>query len=257
MPRRSKKGSRKSNRNRNEGYIITVHGKGSLAAASTTNASGLFVVTTYEIDTDMLAVWQQYANLYQKWRVLWIRFTHNPIQSSATPGTVAMSVQEDPYGTPPATLGQCLENRVATATVHYRKQTLTWRPHRSQRWLFTKELVTVDDRDEFPGDFIYCTTSFNVATNPGFITLEYMLEFTDMCNSGTALVRQPSLRKIRPLGAEPSPTSITEVQIKEETSKPLVGPQVAPKSEIIDLFAELTARLEQLSNQVKALSGTG
>lgn len=191
MTRKNKKSKRGQNKQQSlkGGNIICVRGKGSLSSPSLTNSSGLFVATNYEIDTDMLGVWQQFANLYQKWRVNWIRFTHNPQQPTSVAGNVVMYINEDPYGSSAGGFNDAMNNRVSVATVHYRKQSLLWRPHQAQTWLWTKDVVAADDRDEFPGELNYCTANFASATTAGFITLEYELHFTDQCNSTTALLK--------------------------------------------------------------------
>jgi len=168
-----------------------------------------------------------------------------------------MCILEDPYGTVPSNLSTALGCRVATGGVHYQRRSLTWRPHLSQRWLYTKDFVTTDDRDEMPGDFVYCTTSFTSSLNPGFITVEYMLEFTDMCNSTVASPHKEVGHKSvvvhsQDMGLAPLPNPEPPQEVAKSEPKPdLVS--------IAQTLAILQAKLQSLemAGQRKEPTGCG
>jgi hypothetical protein len=230
--KKSRQGSRSSN-NIAGGQVVRVKGNAILATPDNA-AVGTFVETDYRLDTDLCAVWQQYSQLYQKWRILHLRFQHTPTHGTDTGGNVVMYINEDPDApSAPTSFVQAMNNRVAKAGPLWKPISLSYRPHQAMRWLYTANVFSSDDRLECTGILYYCTANINALTGtlfPGYITMHFDVEFTDMCNSTTAIARGPR-------GPKPPPSD----------SKDDKDGKKAEADKLTKQIAAMTARLQQLA----------
>ena len=188
----------KNNKNRGA-FTKNIRGQAYIGVPSNTSAVGASVVTRYEIDTSLCAVWAQFGNLFQQWRIKDLQFHFSRIQGIDVPGSCVMAVIEDPDSSSPVTLSDALDQRVSKLFTYgnaKERVTLMYRPvGRSSKWLYTKDNVTNDDRLEMPCDFIFLSRDFTASVSPGLLSVTYEIEFTGLTNS---------------VIASPSPTSIKE-----------------------------------------------
>ena len=187
MNRNNRKNNRKNSnkQNKSSGKIInfssvakdsiTFASHGQLSAPSSTNSSGLLVVSTYNISTNMLSTWGKLAQMFQQWKILEVTFKYNPICATTTSGRVIMSISEDPADTPPNTVDRLLSARVCGMTQAYRPLSITYRPQ--SEWLWTEDYVSYDDRLEYPGVFCIGTDYFSGAITVGTVAVEYVVQF--------------------------------------------------------------------------------
>lgn len=158
-------------------------GKGLIEFVTATSAAGTFTIDSFDIDTGLLLTWSVMQNAFEQWRVRKMIFHYIPNCITSQIGTVYMAVSDDPNESSPISGDTMLSCRVSTATQSYSKSTMVFVPLNKQKWLYTRDQVTSDDRWEMPGVFQLATESFSTAQKPGRILVEYLVEFRGASNT--------------------------------------------------------------------------
>ncbi len=193
MPTKRSRNNRRPRRRspRNNGSraaTVIDRARAELSSIGTTSASGLFAYTAFLFSTSLNTRWAALANLYQRWRIKWMKFHYRGQVSTTYNGRVAMGVNEDADGANPTSFAQLMEVRCAAQCQGWSSMNLTYRPSR-ETWLWTADLSLNEDRLEYPGFLMVATGSFTSAVVPGYIWYEYEVEFSNPCNSTIALSR--------------------------------------------------------------------
>jgi len=150
---------------------------------SNSSASGLFVVTRYEINSSLCDSWNQLSDTFARWKVNKLDFKFVPIQGMTTPGTAGMAILEDTDSASPSTTPQAMNCRCATLGTVREPLWLKYRPKHSN-WLWTRDAVAyTQDRLEMPGDFIFWSENTSSAFVPGIVELKYSVEFDSIINT--------------------------------------------------------------------------
>ena len=194
-----------------------IKGHAYIGLPSSTNASGVYQATRYEIDTDLTSQWMQFGGLFQKWMIHHLRFEFVPIQSISAVGAVWMCVVEDVDSATPTNIATLMDQRVSRGFRYSQldRMLLDYTPNRTG-WMYTRDGGISDDRFEMPGDFIFATSDFTSSVSPGYILVDYDISFTGLTNS-TVSARPSSL--VTAVNSEkPSYTwedTVEEIRIKK------------------------------------------
>lgn len=164
--------------------VCCIDGKGQASGSlSTTSSGGSFVVTRYEVDTTMLASWQQLGQVFSKWRLKKLRVVYVPIKGVTTEGNFGICFLPDPNETTPTSTSTALGMEFSKIGSIRNIVSLNI-PIKHNRWLFTRDAVgTTDDRLEMPGDIVCWTENTVAAFVPGVLMIEYIVEFDQIANS--------------------------------------------------------------------------
>jgi hypothetical protein len=181
---------------------------------ATASSLGTFVNTSYVLSTALNNRWAYLAAIYQRWRIKYIRFHYRSQIGTSNNGRVAMAVVEDADGSAPTTFPGLMEQRCSSENSGRSSFNMTYRPIHED-WLWTRDLTLNEDRLEYPGVLNVATGSFTVASVPGYIWYEYLVEFSAPCNSETQLARA------RALGLTFAPDPVKTSTSKEESSPPV------------------------------------
>lgn len=184
---KKKHNKHKKSRGEPKGDMINLKGKNVLPFIAP-SASGAWVGTRIEIDTDLLSKWQTMGGLYQYWRIRSLAFKYIPTVGTQNIGTLTACMIEDPYtGTipvDPANESEVITQRVSKIGTIRDHMTLHWKPEGpANKWLFTRDLINSDDRLEMPGDFFYATSNCTLGLIPGRWILNYWLQFKGQTNA--------------------------------------------------------------------------
>jgi len=202
MGKKSKEKGKSKGRNVNR-----VTGNSVVPFTTSTSNVGAFVLDTYDIDSTLLSSVNSLASVYEKWRVISLRFTYCPNISSTSTGTVYMACTDDPDESSPTTDATIMNLRVAGAGVIWKGFSIYYKPIRSLPWLYTKDQVTSDDRLEMPGVFLLATSSASATISPGRVIVKYTVEFTGIANT-TVSASMPIPREIKNKEASNHPQSL-------------------------------------------------
>lgn len=180
MPRAKKKSS-----------SISVRGSAYIGTVSCVN--GAWSAGRWQIDTDLCTQWQEYAKLYERWRIREILITVTPTTSDEVRslngfvgGNFFMTILEDPEDAIPTTLAQVVSQRIHK-TWHLgfgENHSMFYKPRR-ESWLFTQDNAVNNNRQEMPGDIVIgVTATWDNATTVADFYMKYIVDF-DCVKSST------------------------------------------------------------------------
>jgi len=180
MPRAKKKSS-----------SISVRGSAYIGTVSSVN--GAWSGGRWQIDTDLCTQWQEYAKLYERWRIREILITVTPNCSDDSksafgnvPGNFFMCILEDPEDAVPTTLAQVVSQRIyKTWHLGYGENHSMFYKPRREAWLFTQDNAVNNNRQEMPGDIVIgVTATWDLATVVADFYMKYIVDF-DCVKSST------------------------------------------------------------------------
>jgi len=236
------------------GKSTVIRGKGPLTGSLTnTSAGGAFVLTRFEIDTNLSTSWIQLGQTFTRWRIKSLTFHFATLKGSTTEGTVGICVLTDPLETSPGTTSTALGMQYSKIGNIHQNLSLRFKPL-NKGWMFTRDVVgTTDDRLEMPGDVVYFTENTTAAYIPGVPWVTYCVEFCSVANSTVA----PLYKSV----AEKREANGMNSKMEEDTS----GDNVNTCQEddhshqmtvvkVDDVSIALRQELSELKTKLKALS---
>lgn len=176
----ARKNKSRNRRNYPSGSPVRIKGNGILPINTLTDAGGLFVLASYDIDTDLFLSWTELGTCFEQWRVRSLRFKFVTNDASNTLGTIYMACTDDPDESSPVNEYEIMSMRTAIAAHQFKDTTLRWKP--KNQWMYTQDQLTSDDRWEMPGVFLFGTSGYSTAHSVGHIQVIYDVEFRFVAN---------------------------------------------------------------------------
>jgi len=188
-------------------------GNGQLSGSiSNTSAAGNFVLTRYEIDTNLTQSWVQAGQLFVRWRIISLSFHFKAIKGTTTEGNCGICFLPDPNETSPTTTSVAYTMETSIYGHIYADKTLKV-PIKHSKWLYTRDAVaTTDDRLEMPGDVCYWTDNCTAAFPPGIASVSYTVEFDQVANNTVTPALQ--LKQVSTDSKEDETGEITPSELK-------------------------------------------
>jgi hypothetical protein len=214
-----------------------VHGNGLINITTSTNAGGLYVVDSYDIDTSLVAQWSTISAGFEQWRIKTVKFEYVPNTGTNTLGTVVLSTTDDPDESSPGTLSDQMALRNVKIGAGWMRFSLTYHPL-MKGWRYCRDQVTSDDRWEMPGVFQIGTTGFTTAGQPGRVQLHYVVEFRGTTNTTVGM------KDYQPLTRE------QKLALKQQESEEAKGPG---KNEVLTSLPSYDDYLDEMRKKLDSV----
>jgi len=250
MPKKNKDRKRGGPSNFRRTISVKEYCRFELPVPSQTSGTGLTVIDSYLMSTDMNARWQGLAYLYQRWRIRKMIFHYISQNSTNTNGRAMMAVIEDADGVAPTDFPSGMRQRCSVENAGRNTMKLVYVP-KHEGWLWTRDLSLNEDRLEYPGYLVFGTASYAVTTYPGYIWVESWAEFDEPSTSETSISfpltfpKEWSAGRFKPSEARRlrrvEPSVETETPESEQETKTLVDPAqpVVPVGQLVDLLKQM------------------
>jgi hypothetical protein len=176
-----------------------------------TSAAGIFIVNTYDIDTQICTLWNELAGVFQRWKLHWMRVKLTPIRGSNVTGTLSMCIQEDDPSSAPVTTQEVLSQRVCAVTNNTQAVHMLYRP-KHNIWFYTGDNVTSDDRWEMPGRLHVASSDFTSAVVPAIVSISFCVSFDLVTIPNTASFLSKTLVPLIKKEAKETPPDIEDLK---------------------------------------------
>lgn len=167
---------------------------------SVSSTSGLFVYDRLELDTTLCTTWSSLGSTFRFWKLHSLKMEIIPFFGVNNTGVYGIMVQPDPDAGLPTDITHVSENQNSRVDHMSKRVSLTYRPYgAADKWFYTKDYVSSDDRLEMPGEIIVASQHFTTACG-AYCEVSYEVSFKGTTSSNiSTLVDREVERRLRDL----------------------------------------------------------